>query len=72
VADDKDAVQREIIFYSAFHINPDGKKALEMLADTFDKDQLLGDTPETTYYNLGRRAVVRYIQSMLRAAGKHE
>ena len=43
-----------------------------MLADTFDNDQLLGDTPETTYYNLGKRAVVRYIQSMLRAAGKHE
>ena len=67
-----DPVKREATFVSAFVVNQDGKRALEMLAATFDKDHLIGDTVEATYYNLGRRSVVRYIQSMLRAAQTNE
>jgi hypothetical protein len=46
----------------------DGKLLLDILQDMFYKSDLLGDTPERTYFNLGRREVVRFLLDLRDAA----
>jgi hypothetical protein len=48
--------------YSGLLATPEGQKLLEDLEKRFDGDDLLGDTPEETAFNLGARAVVRRIR----------
>ena len=46
-----------------------GKEALQLLRDMFDLDDCRGETTEDTYYKLGQRDVVKYIEALLRRAG---
>ena len=44
--------------------NPVGKQLIEILEQEFDRDDLRGTTVEQTYYNLGARDVVKYLQTL--------
>lgn len=41
--------------------NADAKLLLEILQDLYYKGNLVGSTPEETYFNLGRRDVVDFL-----------
>lgn len=46
--------------------NPVGKNLVKILTEEFDKEDLRGATVEETYYNLGARDVVVYLQQLQR------
>lgn len=48
----------------ALNTNPDTKALLDMLVNLYYKGDMTGDTPEKTYFNLGRREVVEYLLDM--------
>ena len=41
-----------------------GKELLQIMHDEFDMADLRGDTVEETYYNLGRRDAVVYLEQL--------
>lgn len=41
--------------------HPDGKLLVETLRDLFYDGDMLGETPEKTYFNLGQRNVVAFL-----------
>lgn len=43
---------------------PAGRKLLDEMAKMFDEGDLMGRSPEETYFNLGRRAVVRWLRDL--------
>ena len=43
-----------------------GQIALAVLKDMFDVDDLRGPTTEDTYYQLGQRDVIKYIEQLAR------
>jgi hypothetical protein len=43
---------------------PSGKELLQIMHDEFDMADLRGDTVEETYYNLGRRDAVIYLEQL--------
>ena len=43
-----------------------GQRALDVLRDMFDADDLRGQTTEDTYYRLGQRDVIIYIDQLIR------
>jgi len=49
-----------------------GIDALDLLRDMFDLDDCRGETTEDTYYKLGQRDVVKYIEALLRRVGDYE
>ena len=58
-----DELQEQLVQkYSGLLGTPEGQKLLEDLEVRFDGDDLLGDTPEETAFNLGARAVVRRLR----------
>jgi hypothetical protein len=40
---------------------PDGKALLDLLTDLYYKGPMIGETPEMTYFKLGRREVVEFL-----------
>lgn len=50
----------------------EGKKVLEALEEEFYHGELLGESPDKTAYNLGRRDVVMYIKQMLNYGERNE
>ena len=46
-----------------------GKEALDVLRDMFDHDDCRGESVEDTYYRLGQRDVIKYIEALLRRVG---
>ncbi|MGI9889075.1 hypothetical protein [Vibrio chagasii] len=50
----------------------DGKAVLEALEEEFNRDELRGQTPQDTYFNLGRRDVLVYIKQMIRYSNKEK
>jgi hypothetical protein len=48
-----------VLKYGSLLASPEGQLLLEDLEKRFDGDDLFGDTPEETAFNLGARAVVR-------------
>ena len=51
---------------------PSGKEALKLLQDMFDLDDCVGVDTHNTYYKLGQRDVVKYIETLLRRVGEDE
>jgi hypothetical protein len=54
--------------YGPLLATPEGGLLLEDLEKRFDGDDLLGDTPEETAFNLGARSVVRrmrYVRALV-------
>ena len=47
---------------------PGGKELVKILHDEFDMPDLRGDTVEETYYNLGRRDSIIYLEQLCDAA----
>ena len=43
---------------------PSGKELLQIMHDEFDMADLRGDSVEETYYNLGRRDAVIYLEQL--------
>jgi hypothetical protein len=60
--------QRAKILARVFHTDG-GAEALKLLQDLFDLDDCRGATVEDTYYKLGQREVVKYIETLLRRVG---
>lgn len=52
--------------------NPNGQEALKLLRDLFDLDDCRGIDSNDTYYKLGQREVVKYIETLLRRVGEHD
>lgn len=48
----------------ALNTNPDTKLLLDSLVDLYYKGDMTGETPERTYFNLGRREVVEYLLNL--------
>jgi hypothetical protein len=51
-------------------LNEDGKLLLNILTELFYDGDLLGDTPERTHFNLGRREAVRFLITLRDQAQK--
>lgn len=41
---------------------PDGQVLIHLLQESFSPDHLVGDGTHQTYFNLGRRDVVKYLE----------
>jgi hypothetical protein len=65
-ADVKKELDRKARILHETFSSPVGEKALAILVDAFDGDHLRATTPHDTYYNLGSRDVIKYIQQMMR------
>ena len=63
--------ERAQILARVFH-TPAGKDALKFLQDQFDLDDCRGVDSNDTYYKLGQREVVKYIETLLRWVGDYE
>ncbi len=53
------------VLANVFH-TPAGREALQFLQDAFDPEVITGATVEDTYFKLGQRDVVKYIETLLR------
>ncbi|ASV42833.1 hypothetical protein [Vibrio phage JSF15] len=60
------SVKKKAAAFAAVFRSSDGERVLEAIRQEFDKDELRGNTVEGTYFNLGRRDVLKYIEQMLR------
>ena len=63
--------QRAKVLARVFDTEP-GKEALQLLRDLFDPDECRGSDSNETYYKLGQREVVKYIEALLRRVGDYE
>ncbi len=54
-----------LVFRSSY-----GKELLEEMEKEYDGDEVMADTPPKTYFNLGRRSVVRDIHFFLEHGGE--
>lgn len=59
------------IFKNVFSTG-NGKVILQALKDEFDAMEIRDNDPYNTYYNLGRRDVVKYIEQMMNHTEKKE
>ena len=62
----EEATKRKAAAFAAVFNTRDGEKVLEALEAEFDRDELRGGEPHSTYFNLGQRDVVVYIKQMLK------
>ncbi|AEM62903.1 hypothetical protein phiVC8_p06 [Vibrio phage phiVC8] len=60
------SAKKKAAAFAAVFRTPDGERVLEAIRQEFDKDELRGNTVEGTYFNLGRRDVLVYIEQMIR------
>ena len=71
-AKSKEKVLRKSMAFAQVFSTPAGKEVLEALTEEFDGDELRQNNPHDTYYRLGQRDVVKYIEQMLRISKRNE
>lgn len=63
------ATRKKAALFAAVFDSSAGKKVLEYLNAEFNQDELRASTPHDTYYRLGQRDVVVYINQMIKYSG---
>jgi hypothetical protein len=64
MTDIMDALKRKAGIVTKVLGTDDGKQLLQVMHDEFDMSDLRGDTVEETYYNLGRRDAIVYLEQL--------
>lgn len=59
-------VKDKAVSFAAVFNTRDGQKVLQAMKDEFCGTELRANTPHDTYYNLGRRDAVVYIEQMIK------
>lgn len=62
----KRRIREKAAQFQEFMSNPVGRKLVQILNEEFDREDLRGATVEETYYNLGARDVVKYLETLSR------
>lgn len=68
----EEAVRQKAKAFAAVFNSREGRIVLESLKNEFCKDELRAETPHDTYYNLGRRDTVVYIEQMIRYSERED
>lgn len=66
----KKRIREKAAQFHEFMSNPVGKQLVAILKEEFDGEDLRGTTVENTYYNLGARDVVKYLETLTRVHDK--
>ena len=62
----KKRIREKAAQYAEFLSNPVGQSLINILKEEFDKEDLRGADSLETYYNLGCRDVVKYLETLQR------